>query len=70
MEKNIMAVAFDGTVVPNQLEPMPCGGTPIFDQDSGYAYRCSCCFAVIGSVGQSLECQKINSENQENNAYK
>lgn len=68
-----MALAFDGTVVPDRLERMPCGGTPIFDQDSGYAYRCSCCFSVIGSVGQPKECQKINSEYNENlntNAYK
>lgn len=56
-----MPKAFDGTVVPSTLEKMPCGGVPVFDADSGYAYRCDQCFAVIGSVGQPTQCKEINA---------
>lgn len=55
-----MPTAFDGTVVPATLEKMACGGTPVFDHDSGYAYRCDQCFAVIGSVGQPSQCTELN----------
>lgn len=61
-----MAVAFDGTEVPVRLKRMPCGGIPMFDHDSGYAYRCDTCFAVIGSVSQPDECVEIN-KNELNN---
>lgn len=32
----------------------PCGGVALFDGD--YSYRCTSCFAVIGSIGQPREC--------------
>ncbi|BAU40162.1 hypothetical protein [Ralstonia phage RSP15] len=55
-----MPIAFDGTFAPNTLPMMKCGGTPVFDQESGYAYRCDYCFAVIGSVSQPDRCKEIN----------
>jgi hypothetical protein len=36
---------------------LPCGGTAFFDYESGCSYRCSTCYAVIGSIGQSKECK-------------
>lgn len=55
-----MPTAFDGSVVPAALARMPCGGAPLFDGDSGYAYRCDQCFAVIGSIGQPQRCKDLN----------
>lgn len=57
-----MAIAIDGSRVPNTLQRMPCGGTPHFDHGSGYAYRCDTCFAVLGSIGQSNRCKEINKD--------
>lgn len=57
-----MAITFDGARVPDVLPRMKCGGVPTFDHDSGYAYRCSNCFAVIGSVSQPRECKNLNQE--------
>ena len=59
-----MAIAFDGSKVPGKLEQMPCGGIPIFDYDSGCAYRCDRCYAVIGSIGQPRECVEINNDEE------
>lgn len=56
--------AFDGTVVPEMLPTMSCGGTPLFDCESGYAYRCDVCFAVIGSVAQPDRCVEMNKFDQ------
>jgi hypothetical protein len=56
-----MSIAFDGTRVPTELPRMNCGGIPIFDMESGYAYRCDRCFAVIGSMGQSEKCKTMNA---------
>lgn len=58
-----MPEAIDGSIVPAKLKKMNCGGTPIFDDESGYAYRCDHCFAVIGSIGQSDRCKEINLNN-------
>lgn len=55
-----MARAIDGTVVADALPTMACGGTPLFDVDSGISYRCDTCFAVIGSIGQSSRCVEMN----------
>jgi hypothetical protein len=60
-----MAIAFDGTRVPDELPRMACGGTPHFDHASGYAYRCDTCNAVIGSIGQPKSCAEINATEQE-----
>lgn len=59
-----MARAFDGSMVPDSLPPMACGGTPLFDRESGCAYRCDVCFAVIGSIGQSAVCKEMNRATQ------
>lgn len=55
-----MAIAIDGSVAPDFLPAMPCGGVPVFDDASGYAYRCDKCNAVIGSVAQPKRCVEIN----------
>jgi hypothetical protein len=49
------------TTVDLQLDPMrlPCGGVAYYDQDSGIAYRCGQCLAVVGSIGQPQECKDI-----------
>jgi hypothetical protein len=52
--------AFDDTVVPYRLPRMNCGGVPEFDLDSGHAYRCDTCGAVIGSIGQPKSCVEKN----------
>lgn len=46
------------------LPRMNCGGTPVFDTDSEFSYRCDMCFAVVGSVGQPSQCKEINGETQ------
>lgn len=51
-----------GAMVEAKLPTMPCGGTPLFDSDSGCAYRCDTCFAVLGSIGQPERCKQINKE--------
>jgi hypothetical protein len=59
-----MPVAFDGTQVPETLQKLACGGTPRWDEGSGYAYRCDDCMAVIGSIGQSDRCKVINKASE------
>lgn len=49
-----------GDYVEYRLEPMNCGGTPVFDTGSGCAYRCERCGAVIGSKGQPQRCKDMN----------
>ena len=36
---------------------LPCGGTAYFDYESGISYRCTTCFAVVGSVGMPRSCK-------------
>lgn len=60
-----MPIAFDGTVVPASLPKMNCGGIPVWDYDSEAGYICNSCFVVIGSVGQSDYCKKINQQRNE-----
>lgn len=57
-----MPIAFDGTRVPELLPVMPCGGQPRFDHQSGYAYRCEDCMAVLGSIAQSDRCKELNKD--------
>jgi len=56
-----MPYAFDGTKVPARLPTQACGGTPVWDNESGYTYRCDTCFATIGSMGQPSRCVEINA---------
>jgi len=60
-----MPTAFDGTKVPIFLDPLPCGGIPKFDNDSGYAYRCNVCGAVIGSIGIPRDCAEMVLEKEQ-----
>jgi len=59
-----MPIAIDGSKAPYKLDRMACGGVPLFDVDSGCAYRCSNCFAVIGSIGQSPTCVDMNNDEE------
>jgi hypothetical protein len=59
-----MPIAFDGTVVPNKLPQMSCGGIPEWDFPSECYYRCDTCGAVIGSIGQSMNCKAINKNDR------
>ena len=36
---------------------LPCGGEARFDYESGISYRCTDCFAVVGSVGMPRTCK-------------
>ncbi len=63
-----MPKAFDDTLTPRYLDPLPCGGIPVFDDDSGYAYRCDACGAVVGSMAMPRECAELWSN--ENNKRK
>lgn len=63
----MMPRAFDGTIVPSSLPALPCGGIPLFDNDSGYAYRCDACFAVIGSIGMPRDCAEAYRKQNELN---
>ena len=56
-----------GAMVEARLPTMPCGGTPLFDRDSGCAYRCDTCLAVIGSIGQPERCKQMNKEQPHDN---
>lgn len=60
-----MPIAIDGSYTPEKLDKMKCGGVPWFDHESGHAYRCDLCNAVIGSVGQSKRCKIINGDTEE-----
>jgi len=51
--------AFDGSLTDKYLDPLPCGGIPIFDQESGYAYRCEACGAVVGSLAMPTDCKDL-----------
>jgi len=38
---------------------LPCGATALFDYESGISYRCTSCFAIVGSVGMPQECKTL-----------
>lgn len=40
---------------------LPCGSVAEFDVPSEMGYRCTSCFAMVGSVGQPTQC-KIEAE--------
>jgi len=54
-----MAIAIDGSQVPDVLPALLCGGVPRFDYDSGYSYRCDKCFATVGSIGMPRHCKDL-----------
>jgi len=41
---------------------LPCGSTAVFDRESGISYRCTSCFAVVGSVGMPRACAALYAE--------
>jgi len=41
---------------------LPCGNTAYFDHQSGISYRCSGCFAVVGSMGMPSHCSTLLEE--------
>lgn len=57
-----MAITIHGGYTPDKLKTMACGGTPLFDYNSGCAYYCDTCGAVIGSISQPAECVEINED--------
>jgi hypothetical protein len=36
-----------------------CGSTAEFDEESGICYRCTSCFAVVGSIGMPTHCKML-----------
>ena len=38
---------------------LPCGSTAEFDIPSEMGYRCTSCFAMVGSIGQPRQCVEI-----------
>lgn len=41
---------------------LPCGGTAYFDTGSGCSFRCSSCFATVGSIGQPDHCRSLSKQ--------
>jgi len=50
---------------PNNPRPWPedieleCGAIASFDTGSGISYRCTECFAVVGSIAMPRECREL-----------
>jgi hypothetical protein len=50
---------------PDDPQPWPedieleCGSIASFDMDSGISYRCTTCFAVVGSIGMPDRCREL-----------
>jgi hypothetical protein len=50
---------------PDDPQPWPedieleCGSIASFDAESGISYRCTTCFAVVGSIGMPRECKEL-----------
>jgi hypothetical protein len=63
-----MPIAIDGSRVPEIKKTMPCGGTPLWHYESGCAYYCDTCLAVIGSASQPARCVKKNREALQENS--
>lgn len=38
---------------------LPCGSKAYYDIDSGIAFRCSTCNAVVGSIGMPRDCKEL-----------
>lgn len=60
-----MPKAFDGTVVPAFLDPLPCGGLPRWDEGSQAGYRCETCGAMLGSIAMPKECHDMVQDEME-----
>lgn len=41
------------------MERLRCGGVAEFDQESSIGYRCTSCFAILGSMGQPERCRRL-----------
>mgnify|MGYP006282751199 CR=1 FL=1 len=63
--ERIKVQAFDGSWTDYKLDPLPCGGVPVFDEGSGYSYRCDACGAVVGSLGMPATCKEAWHEEME-----
>lgn len=51
-----------------QIEPsikLACGAEAVFDEGSGIGYRCTTCFAVVGSIGMPRTCAELEKEKEE-----
>jgi len=51
--------------IPRFEKPLPCGGTPFWDNASDCGYRCMDCFAVIGSIGMPAYCRELLDKENE-----
>jgi len=38
-----------------------CGQIAVWDVDSEMGFRCTCCFAMMGSIGMPTDCKKLYS---------
>jgi len=41
---------------------LPCGSSARWDSESDMGYRCTSCFAMVGSIGQSKYCADLSME--------
>ena len=46
----------DGSLVKSRLDPLPCGGVPIFNIHTGYGYICETCLCTVGSADMPSNC--------------
>ena len=44
---------------------LPCGAVAVFDIESGISYRCTTCFAVVGSIGMPRDCKQLMDDEEE-----
>lgn len=44
---------------------LPCGAVAEFDYESGISYRCTTCFAVVGSIGMPRDCKQLMDDEEE-----
>jgi hypothetical protein len=43
--------------IPNTIF-LPCNASALWDHDSDMGYRCTSCFAMVGSIGQPTQCKE------------
>jgi hypothetical protein len=41
---------------------LPCGSSARWDSESDMGYRCTSCFAMVGSIGQPKQCVDMSTE--------
>ena len=51
-----------GTIMTDSVIQLACGAEAIFDEDTGIGYRCTTCFAMVGSIAMPSECAELEED--------